>query len=289
VRDAQRLADAGDPRYTWQVDPELGWQGSYEQERSVFESSEIVARFIREELGWEDFQYWPGGHGNSGINYLEDNAFIRCEAGGTNPLYPDDQRGGECAPTIDELRYEWVSIDLVRLDSRTLTFDSGREDPSGIWVVSAWRMLEPMEQVTPPSEEAAAAVLEEFLQARIEGEGAERHVDVAAESARGEIWWNQPQPGDIPLLYSTTTGAPYERFEFEGVAGPMWPDGEMQLQVRLFAQTRRTWWSSCSSEAPRDRSTGPRVLFDLPSGVVRFQRPANDRERTGGTRAVSAT
>jgi hypothetical protein len=240
LRQAQQLADAGDPRYTWQVDPELGWQESAAQDRAVFESSEIVARFIREELGWEAFQYWPGGHGNSEINYLGDNTFIRCAADAVNLLYPGDERGGECAPTIDEFRYEWVSIDLVRLDSNTFTFDSGRDDPSGIWFVSAWRMLEPMEQMTPPPEVEIASVLNGFLQARIEGEGAERHVDVAAERAGGEIWWKKPEPGDIPLLYTTSTGAAYERSEFEVVAGPMWPDGEMKFKVRLFAESGRT-------------------------------------------------
>ena len=240
VQEAQQLADAGDPGYTWQVDPELGWKESYEQDRSVFESSEIVARFLRAELGWEDFQYWPGGHGNLGFNYLEDNAFIRCATDGTNPLYPNDPKGGGCAPTIDEFRYEWVSIDLIRLDSTTLTFDSGRDDPSGIWVVSAWRMLPPMEQVPPRSEAETAAALEDFLQARIEGEGAEKYVDVPVENAAGEIVWDEPQTGDIPLLYATTTGSAYERSEFEVVAGPTWPDGEAKVKVRLFARGGRT-------------------------------------------------
>src|SRR5262245_38225358 len=51
VREAQELADAGDPQYTWQVAPELmsGWS-------QTTDTTEIVARFLREELGWEEFR-----------------------------------------------------------------------------------------------------------------------------------------------------------------------------------------------------------------------------------------
>jgi hypothetical protein len=238
VREAQERADAGDPDYTWQVDPDLGWNEA-EEEREVFENSEIVIRFLGGELGWEEFRYWPGGHGSLTFGALADNAFIRCAPGSTNPLYPTDPTFGGCAPTIDDFRYEWVSIDLAQPAAIAGTAKE-LSDPSGIWVVSAWRMLPPFEQMTPPSEAEIAAVLEDFLQARIEGEGAESHVDVPVENAAGEIEWKEPQTGDVPLLYATTTGAAYERSEFEVVAGPMWPDGQMQLKVRLFAQSGRT-------------------------------------------------
>ena len=51
VRAAQERADAGDPEYTWQVDPRLfiddSWAGE-EPGHTVF-----VGRFLREVLGWE--------------------------------------------------------------------------------------------------------------------------------------------------------------------------------------------------------------------------------------------
>ena len=79
VREAQELADAGDPRYTWQVDPDL---------RSGFgqpsDDTEIVARFLRQEMGWADFRFMPipeDGFGN-GASY--NNAYIRCAAGATS-------------------------------------------------------------------------------------------------------------------------------------------------------------------------------------------------------------
>ena len=40
---------------------------------------------------------------------------------------------------------------------------------------------------------------------------------------------------DVPLLYATTSGAPYERYEIERVDGPQWPYGRMTFSARLFA------------------------------------------------------
>jgi hypothetical protein len=217
VREAQKLADAGDPRYTWQVDPEL---------RSGFgqpsDDTEIVARFLRQELGWDDFRFMPipeDGFGN-GASY--NNAYIRCAAGGTTTMYADDPRGSGCDPTIDDVRYERVSIDLGQLV---------RQDPTGIWVVTGWRALEPFEQVVPPTDVEAARFLEAFLQARLDGEGAEQYVDVPAD---------ENMTGQIPLLYATTQGVHYERYESEIVEGPVWPDGWLRIKVRLATHDDQT-------------------------------------------------
>jgi hypothetical protein len=205
VREAQRLADAGDPRYTWQVDPELevvggGVDGPYD--------AEIFARFIREELGWEEFRFLAGY--DFGLSEYARVRFFRCAPGRTSHL-PSD----ECAPTIDELLYETVTIDVAQL---------GRLDPSGIWVVTRWAITS-LEQVTPS--EAETAHLEAFLQARIDGEGAEEYLYHGAEG--------------FPLLYATTTGAPYERSEFELVGGPEWsPLFKGMFKVRLFAENGET-------------------------------------------------
>ncbi len=40
----------------------------------------------------------------------------------------------------------------------------------------------------------------------------------------------------MPLLYATTSGAPFERFEIEPVQGPRWPTGRILVRVRLFAE-----------------------------------------------------
>ena len=154
---------------------------------------------------------------------LTDQRFLRCAPGRTNPLYPprpdSEGRGESCAPTIDERTYESVSLDLVQPD---------RQGPGGIWVVNQWRSTAPFAQADPAIAEAQATErLEKFLAARIAGRGAEGYVNVYAD------WLVQR----VPLLYATTSGAPYERFEFERVAGPTWPyGGFIGFKIRLFAE-----------------------------------------------------
>jgi hypothetical protein len=147
-------------------------------------------------------------------------------------LYPNDTDGRECAPTLGENRYETVRIRADQPD----TFGNLR--PSGIWVVAEWEMLQPpvapvtgieiyrhqIQQIEPISEGKATELLRAFLQARVDGEGAERYVN----------------GGIGPLMYATTAGDPYERFEFELVRGPVWPSGWMEFKVRLFAVGGRT-------------------------------------------------
>lgn len=222
VREAQRLADAGDPRLTWQVDPGMNEDtGPVRRVGGTFENAEIVDRFVREELGWEEF--FPEWELVGWDQPFSNLTYIRCAPGGTNPLYPNEPEGRGCAPTIDDLRYEMVQLDLAQ---------PGRQGPSGIWVVSGWETVAPFAQVAPPTDAEAAAVLEPFLQARIEGEGAEEYVDFAD--------FGKSPTGEVPLLYATTTGAPYERFEFEPVGSPQWPFGETEFKVRLFAEGGET-------------------------------------------------
>jgi hypothetical protein len=77
------------------------------------------------------------------------------------------------------------------------------------------------EPTTPPSEADVTELLNGFLKARVAGAGAYQYLDVPEE--------------DVPLLYATTSGGPYERAEFEPVRGIEWPYGWMAFKVRLFA------------------------------------------------------
>jgi hypothetical protein len=239
VREAQELADAGDPPYAWQLDETLDGDATPWR-------AEIFARFIEEELGWEEY---IGGWDGSG--YASEGAgggvyygvtFIRCAPGETNPLnplyadMPAEIRG--CAPTIDDLTYETVGIDLSQ---------PGLKGPSGIWVVDGWEMYQskPSDpsslwsllypeydqviQVVPPPEAEVTAFLETFLRARLDGEGAEQYLLHEPEGS--------PFPDrEVPVLYATTGGVPYERYEIERVQGPVWPNGWTEHKVRLLAE-----------------------------------------------------
>jgi hypothetical protein len=85
---------------------------------------------------------------------------------------------------------------------------------------SAGPTTTPQPSVAAPSS-AADDVLRGFLAARVAGEGAQQYLSVPEE--------------DIPLLYATTSGAPYERAEFDRVRGIEWPYGLIAFRVRLFA------------------------------------------------------
>ncbi len=90
----------------------------------------------------------------------------------------------------------------------------------GVWMREGAEDRGP-ESTTPPSEAEITELLNGFLEARVAGEGAQQYLNVPEE--------------DIPLLYATTSGAPYERAEFEPVRGIEWPYGVRAFKVRLFA------------------------------------------------------
>jgi hypothetical protein len=218
VRRAQKLADAGDPDYAWQVTRDL--QGQVGQNHPA--GAEIFDRFLSEELGWERFDWEEAAAHPDGLTG-GDVVYIRCAPDGTNPLYPTAPQGEDvCGPTIDDLRYETVKVTVAQLD---------RRDEKGIWVVTGWEEIEPFEQVAPPSDAEVTALLDAFLQARVDGAGAEALVDLAEYDEFADVRVDR----EIPLLYATSTGLAYERSEFDVAVGPVWPTARMQIVVRMFA------------------------------------------------------
>ncbi|HKZ75584.1 MAG TPA: hypothetical protein VJ259_02865 [Actinomycetota bacterium] len=240
--EAQRRADAGDPAFTWQLAPELAappegetflFPYVFPQEPAAANGAEILARFSRDVLGWERYvtvaKRDPWNSGEAGWTFV----WIRCGPG-TNPLYPDDPNGGDCPPTIGDTHYQTVSLMVTQ---------PVRSGPTGIWVVAGWTELAPSEepasdlryhewvtrqyeQVVPPTEAELVDGLEAFLSARVAGEGADAYLT--------EGFYN-PRPR-VPLLYATTEGHRYERFEIVSVEGPAWPAAVYQVTVRLFAR-----------------------------------------------------
>ncbi|HXJ63918.1 MAG TPA: hypothetical protein VNN79_09200, partial [Actinomycetota bacterium] len=188
--------------FTWQVDPDL---------EASPDRSEVFARFLREELGWTG-EFRRSALGYTDTEYPDDHIyaveFIRCAPGGTSTPAPD-ATDGACAPSIDDDRYETVRILATQPD---------RQGPSGIWVVIGSAAFQPV--MAPPSDSEAMELLGAFLQARLDGLRAERFL--------GE--------GQVPLMYGTSAGTPYERFSIVGrMRGPVWPLDPIEFEVRLFA------------------------------------------------------
>lgn len=77
----------------------------------------------------------------------------------------------------------------------------------------------------PPSTASAdvdvTELLSGFIAARIAGESAQQYLDV-------------PE-ADVPLLYTTSSGAGYERAEFDQVSGIEWPYELTAIKIRLFS------------------------------------------------------
>jgi hypothetical protein len=260
VEEAQRLADAGDSSVAWQLEPSLE-ENLLTSE--YLDNPEVFARFLREGLGWEEFYRLPGpgfGDGKSGPTIIL--TYVRCAPGQSNTIYPDDPSVGRCAPTMDQFRYETVEITVAQ---------PGLKGLSGIWVVTQWENLEPVEQVVPLTESEATAIVEVFLQARIDGEGAEQYF------GGGGGW--------APLLYATSTGAPYERYELERTGGAEWPEGWREFEVRLIAEDGQTvvdqslllerdgagrWGVETGSETLENGQEAFPGLLDILGGEVTF-------------------
>jgi hypothetical protein len=210
VQEAQELANAGDPGYTWQLAPEI-------VDDSAPGDAEIFRRFFQLQLAWDEYRWgdvatlFYGGDCASAAGCTSYQVeFVRCDVSRVNPLYPEDPEGSTCAPTIDEVTYETVTITVEQLATR---------GPTGIWVVTDWSTSQGLRQRVPREDVVVADALDRFLQARVDGAGAEEQVSASSET--------------VPLLYAASNGSTYEWFEHE--ATPRWPTGEFDAAIRLYA------------------------------------------------------
>ena len=192
VRAAQELADAGDPAFTWQVDP--GWptsgSGRYEVRSSPGSSgrSSVGGRSqngVRRE-GPERCRRLYRPRSSSGARRA---GRTRCTR--TRP------RAADCAPTIDDVHYERVSVDLP---SRP----AGRH---GIWVVTRWGSTRRSSR-PPGGAERRPRTLED---SSTHGSTARR---------RGGMQVPDPTQRSAPLRHHLRR--PLDRFEFERLGGPRW-------------------------------------------------------------------
>lgn len=234
----QAEVEAGDPSTYWQVD----WN----------QDGIVARRFVKEQLGWKRMldtgvSYVPSDSGQAWEAEVVEWYFIRCDRDATNPLYPDDPIGGECAPTIDQTHYDQI---VVRAEQLV------RQGRSGIWLVTGWDHVEPYEQTMPPSDDdrvRALRMIRSFLEARISGAGAEPFLVPAADAPRFH-------------LYTSSDLTRFGRFEVAGqpsAIGVAWPFGGFGDYVaRLFptsgggCQVERIHVTPADTSDPR----GPLVL-----------------------------
>ncbi|HZI45795.1 MAG TPA: hypothetical protein VFD53_11270, partial [Ilumatobacter sp.] len=211
VPEAQRFADAGESDWAWQVEPGLHLGDGLAE-------SDILVHFIRDRLHWEayrcclfssEFPAEDGGYADVWV--------VRCARGESATAGQDEFSG--CAPTLEGGRHEWVRISLAQPD---------RRGDDGIWVLTEWEIGGSVEPVDAPADAEASAVLDGFLSARVAGSGAEDYLRTAAADM------------EIAQLYATTTGSPFERFEFERASGPLWPTGDVTFNVQLVADGGQT-------------------------------------------------
>lgn len=258
VRAAQALADAGDPASTWQLflDPiQIAQHHPRGAER-------FFGRFIEEVLGWEKY-LWHESFAHPDGNEDGDVVYVRCAPDRADPLYPSDPLRPDCAPTLDAHRFETVRINVAQPD---------RTGTRGIWVVTRWEIIDPAATADPVYVEAQGrAMLERFLQARRDGTSAEG----LARWPEGDTIAAVRADRSIPLLYATTGGSAYERWEVELVDGPRWPDGFMRFVVTLFAEDGETVVEQGFSVEP-DARGDLRLAYDL--------RPMPPFGRVAGTR-----
>ena len=132
VREAQERADAGDPAYTWQVDPQLG---SAEWSEHLWQPGRGDRRAIPPRgagLGPVPVQPVRGGQraADGVIRTSCTSAARPARRTPCTPTHPPRMRlrcAEQCAPTIDDLHYETVSFNLSQPDRRGSRRDLGRE------------------------------------------------------------------------------------------------------------------------------------------------------------------
>jgi hypothetical protein len=216
VGSAQQSADAGEPDHQWQIDSALTGEVSRSWMHLVESRPAIVERFMHEVLGWDHYMVnvYPGRADADGAadGTYRDISYVRCgrPIGGTG-------FGVLCFPTLDGQRYETVSLDLAQ---------PARQGSDGLWVVSKWGLTEPYAPLP-----VVTAIVDRFFQARIDGHGAENFVNL------------DPATPNIPLLYATSSGSPYERYEIYNDTDHETGSGlatSVDFSVRLFADGGKT-------------------------------------------------
>ena len=155
-------------------------------------------QIVEDPLGW---MCSGGAATTTGTGRLEaENKLVFPE-----PVATCDDQPVEGLPPLEEV-----------LQNLTFTYDSGTDTLTD-------NLTDNSESVWTRADTELTEFLNGFVEARVAGAGAQQYLN------------GENREEDIPLLYATSSGAPYERGEFEQVRGIQWPRGRMAVKVRLFA------------------------------------------------------
>ena len=123
----------------------------------------------------------------------------------------------------DDYSHRWVPVQ--RWGRQPFVADADEDGTGPVASVPAAvpaTMPSDLQNAAPPDVPAEVTeLLLGFLEARVAGNGAQQYLSAPDQ--------------DIPLLYSTTSGVPYDRAEFERAPSIGWPYGWTAYTVRLFA------------------------------------------------------
>ena len=210
--EAQRLADAGDSEYSWQVIDIAPETDAYE---------DVATAFVREVVGWETYESSDGGQmtEDESVSVMGPGygRFVRCDPEGSNPHYPELG----CAPRSGN------TFELI-----TVYYDNlVRREAGGIAIVTGW-VETTLEQDIPPAPDEVRRLVEAFLNARLAGAGAEEFISGTA-----------PEGG---YLYAADGDSRFVDAElvntfFPGNDSPVeleiqWPTGHYGILARLTAE-----------------------------------------------------
>ena len=223
---AQELADAGDPRYTWQVDPPLAGPTYVEApSRGLEDLRPIPPRRSSVGKSAGGMRRSPIPEGSRPAGRAVTGSLSGPRRAGRTPPIRATRRSSDARRRLDELPYETVNFIVTQL---------GRHGPSGIWVVTGADMCRagiaaggapPLRRRDP---------LRSFRRS----------------SSRG-LTVREPRIDDyplatllshdqeVPILYATSGGSPYQRYrESIALQGPVaaLPAGS-ESEDHLFAET----------------------------------------------------
>jgi hypothetical protein len=204
-------------------------------------AEEAASRYVKAELGWERIRLLDLTYADT--PEAEDAGpvrvrVIRCAESDWDDTYPDVS----CDPSPDDRAYPAALVTVER---------GGANEPG--WMVTDLERVS-VHQPPPVAIEDVQVFVRAFLEARIQGSGAEEYL---APRAREQL----PNP-----LYNPRSDPAYERFKVLFIDGPLWPFASWEVGIRMSTEQRSAGDATSFTET---LAIGPRADV-TPAGARLF-------------------